>query len=243
MSNNQQPPQLPPEAPRQIPPQQPQYQQPQYAQNQNWNNPIPPKKGLSTGAKIGIGIAAFFVFCVIMSLIFGDKDSLKNAANGKNDETTAKWEKIAIEDSTKLENGYFSISNMQNANDFNKKFIELQALGFKHTPKEVTDSSIITFVNRNAFKAQNMFDDSLTIYRNQFTKILENDFWEDNIKIKTQNGGKVIWFIGGLFANNKNIKDFQEKMGPKLKELGYTRACYKWADISSAEYTYYDLDK
>lgn len=236
MSNNQIPPQLPPEAPQQVPPQMPQYQP-----NPNWNNPKPPKKGASVWKILLIILACFIGLGIIATMCDDNKNGL--SSNSNLDEKTSKWQEIAIKDSTNLNNGYFSTSQMSDFDTFVKRFKELEIISLKHTPKEVTDSSVIKFVNRNSYNALGMLNDSITNYRNQYTKILEDKLWPDNIKVKTQNGGKTLWLIGGFFANNRNILEFQKASEPMFKALGYKRICYKWADISSAEYTYYDLDK
>ena len=110
--NNQNPPQLPPEAPQQmppqLPPQQPQYQ-PQYQQPYPFNQP--PKKGMSTLAKVLIGIGAFFVFIIVMSLIFGDDTTTETSGiSAELNEATKKWKDKAIEDSTHIANGYYAAS-------------------------------------------------------------------------------------------------------------------------------------
>ena len=76
-----------------------------------------------------------------------------------------------------------------------------------------------------------------------YTTILKDKLWLDNIKVKTENGGKTLWLIGVPFANNRYIAEFHNGMKPMFKALGYKRIYYKWVDVSSAEYNYFDLDK
>jgi len=241
---NQTPPQLPPKAPQQmppqLPPQQPQYQQPYqpYPFNQL------PKKGMSTLAKVLIGIGAFFVFIIVMSLIFGDDTTTETAGISANlNEATKKWKDKAIEDSTHLANGYYSAVAMSDFEVFIKRYHQLELMAVQQHPKEVTDSTVIRMGNRNANAAMDMLIDSITVYRNMYTQILKDKLWLDNIKVKTENGGKNLWLIGGLFASNRYIAEFHNGMKPMFKALGYKRIYYKWVDVSSAEYTYYDLDK
>ena len=245
MSKNQVPPQLPPEAPK-SPPQLPPQNQPQYQQPQHQYNHIPPKKKMSTGVKVLIGLGALFVFICIMAVIFGDDKTNQNdstAISSTLNEANKKWKDKAIMDSTNIADGYFASSSMTESEVFIKRYHELELLSLQQTPKDVTDSTIIRMGNRNANNAMGILIDSVNVYRNQFTKLLEKKLWMDNIKVKTQNGGKTLWLIGGLFASNRNISEFHNGMLPMFKALGYKRICYKWVDVSSAEYTYYDLDK
>lgn len=245
--NNQQPPlppqappQLPPQAPQQLPPQmpqqQPQYQQPyqQYPFNQQ------PKKGMSTLVKVLIGIGAFFAFCVIVSLFWGND---KTAVSAKQNEATQKWKDKAIEDSTQIANGYYAASAMSDFETFINRYHQLELMSLQHHPKEVTDSAVIRMGNKNTNDAMGILIDSATVYRNTYTKIIKDKLWLDNIKVRAENDGKNLWLIGGMFANNRNIAEFHEGMKPMFKALGYKRIYYKWADISYAEYTYFDLDK
>ena len=252
MSNNQIPPQLPPEAPQQVPPQmpqqniqyQPQYQQQYQPRPQYQPNPYPPKKKIPTGVKVIFVLGALLIFVVLMSAIFSDGNSndTTGGVTSLND-ATKKWKNKAFDDSLHISNGYFSASAMSDFETFIKRYHELELMAVQHAPNEVQDSTIIKSGNRNANDAMAMLTDSITVYRNQYTKVIEKKLWPDKIKVKTQNGGKTLWLIGGLFANNRNIMEFQKASEPMFKALGYKRICYKWADISSAEYTYYDLDK
>jgi hypothetical protein len=156
---------------------------------------------------------------------------------------TQEWKDKAIEDSTHLANGYYSAVAMSDFEVFIKRYHQLELMAVQQHPKEVTDSAVIRMGNRNANAAMDMLIDSITVYRNMYTQILKDKLWLDNIKVKTENGGKNLWLIGGLFASNRYIAEFHNGMKPMFKALGYKRIYYKWVDVSSAEYTYYDLDK
>ena len=240
------PPQLPPQAPKQMrpqmPPRQPQYQQPRNQQYNQINHP--PKKGIPTLAKIIIGICAFFGFIVVITMIFGDDTTTKKSGISDNlNETTKKWKDKAIEDSTHIADGYYAASAMSDFETFVKKYHELELMAIQQHPKEVTDSAVIIMGNKNANNAMGMLIDSTTVYRNMYTKILKDKLWLDNITVRPENGGKNLWLIGGLFASNRNIAEFHDGMKPMFKALGYKRIYYKWVDVSSAEYVYYDIDK
>lgn len=77
------------------------------------------------------------------------------------------------------------------------------------------------------------------IMRSTYVKIVKDKMWEENIKVSKQ-GPSTIQFVGGPFANNKSIKQFQEAASEQLNLLRFKQARYKWIDAED-EYTYYDL--
>lgn len=257
MNNNKIQSNLPPELPKQVPPQipsqQPQLQPtPEYQQQTQHEQNINKSLFFSNLSLKQKKTKKRDMFLIVLAIILGVGFTLFFMLNvNKNQQSTTvntnaktkSWYNKAIEDSTHLANGYFSTSVMNDFDTFIKRYNELEIMSIQSHPKEVTDSSIIRFGNRNANMALAILSDSNTVYRNKFTKILEKKLWVDNIKVKTQNNGKTLWLIGGYFASNRNILEFQKASEPMFKSLEYKRICYKWADISSAEYTYYDLDK
>lgn len=79
------------------------------------------------------------------------------------------------------------------------------------------------------------------LYRKQFAKIMDDKLWEENIDVNiTDTNNSTIWFIGGYFASNKNIKKFQEQIQDEVRLFGFKKTCYKWIKHTD-EYTYYDL--
>jgi len=95
----------------------------------------------------------------------------------------------------------------------------------------------------NFFKteAKKVLDKAKPLYRKHLVKIMADRFWEENIDVKaTGKDCTVLWFIGGHFASNKNIKNFQELILKEIKPFGFKRVCYKWIEHDD-EYTYYDL--
>ena len=260
--NNQQPPQAPQQQPpyQQPPagyqqPYQPQYQQPQYQQpyqqqpyQQQYQQPYqfnkPPKKGIPTIVKVLIGIGVFFVLCIIAGTSLGG-DNTNNTSNvaAEQTEATQKWKDKAIKVSTHIANGYYAASAMSDFETFIKKYHELELMAIQQPQSVIVDSTVIIMGNKNANNAMAMLTDSATVYRNMYTKLLKDKLWLDNIKVRAENGGKNLWLIGGLFASNRNVAEFHDGMKSMFKALGYKRIYYKWVDVSSAEYVYYDLDK
>lgn len=65
--------------------------------------------------------------------------------------------------------------------------------------------------------------------RKEYTKVVSKLMWEENITV-TDGGLKhrYINFTGGLFADNKNKKEFQSQVQEILKMFRYTQARYRW---------------
>lgn len=78
--------------------------------------------------------------------------------------------------------------------------------------------------------------------RDSYGPALRAFLWENNISAKTFGSGyRVIEFVGGTFASNRNIKEFQVNMSDILLQMRFKQSRYKWYNKAS-EYTYYDMD-
>lgn len=80
--------------------------------------------------------------------------------------------------------------------------------------------------------------------RDAYGPVLRKELWENDISAKTIGKGyKIIEFVGGVFAANRNIKSFQEGLtkSKALIILRFNRTRYKWYKRAD-EYTYYDID-
>lgn len=77
--------------------------------------------------------------------------------------------------------------------------------------------------------------------RDAYGPALRKVLWEHDITAKTFGSGyRTIQFVGGIFAANRNIADFQEKISNILQQLRFNEARYKWFKEED-EYTYYDI--
>lgn len=77
--------------------------------------------------------------------------------------------------------------------------------------------------------------------RNKYAKIVSQIMWESDIDVFVNGTGKkYINFVGGVFATNKNKKDFQTKLQEVLKMLRFNQARYRWYK-GEREYTYYTI--
>ena len=65
--------------------------------------------------------------------------------------------------------------------------------------------------------------------------------WENNIEVSSSGTGhKYITFTGGVFANNKNIKDFHNEISNVLRSFRFSKVYYKWYK-GAEEYSSGDL--
>ncbi len=77
--------------------------------------------------------------------------------------------------------------------------------------------------------------------RDAYGPAVRKALWEHDISARTIGEGyKTIEFVGGIFAANRNIKEFQQNISEVLHQLRFKQSRYKWYKGAS-EYTYYDI--
>ena len=77
--------------------------------------------------------------------------------------------------------------------------------------------------------------------RKQYAKIVAKKMWENDIEVSANGTGKrYINFSGGVFAANKNKKDFQTQVQEVLNMFRFNQARYRWYKGES-EYTNYTM--
>ncbi len=77
--------------------------------------------------------------------------------------------------------------------------------------------------------------------RKKYAKVVSSKLWESNIEVHSNGSGhRIINFTGGLFANNKNKKDFQEQVHEILTMFRFSQARYRWYK-GEDEYTYWKI--
>ena len=77
--------------------------------------------------------------------------------------------------------------------------------------------------------------------RKKYAKIAAQIMWESDIDVSVNGTGKkYINFAGGIFATNKNKKDFQIKLQEVLEMYRFNQARYRWYK-GEREYTYYTI--
>lgn len=77
--------------------------------------------------------------------------------------------------------------------------------------------------------------------RANYAKVLKNKLWEEDIKVQNFGSRKTtLQFTGGIFASNKNKKDFQTTLSQTFRDFRFKRVNYKWYEYDD-EYTYYTI--
>lgn len=79
------------------------------------------------------------------------------------------------------------------------------------------------------------------IMRKEYAKVVANKLWENDIEVSANGTGrKYINFTGGIFAANKNKKDFQTELHEILTMFRFKQSRYRWYK-GADEYTYYTI--
>lgn len=77
--------------------------------------------------------------------------------------------------------------------------------------------------------------------RKQYAKIVAKKMWENDIEVYANGTGKrYINFTGGVFAANKNKKDFQSQLNEILTMFRFKQSRYRWYK-GEDEYTYWTI--
>lgn len=78
--------------------------------------------------------------------------------------------------------------------------------------------------------------------RKAYGELMGKTLWEHNIEVKVFGAANgTMELVGGMFANNANIKDTQQTLHEMLKLLRFDRVNYKWFKYDD-DYTYYKVE-
>ncbi|WAC03378.1 hypothetical protein N7U66_07550 [Lacinutrix neustonica] len=78
--------------------------------------------------------------------------------------------------------------------------------------------------------------------RKEYAKIMADKLWSNDINVYSSGfGSTYINLTGGIFAANKNKKDFQNQIRESLKMYRFKQARYRWYK-GDDEYTYWSLE-
>ena len=76
--------------------------------------------------------------------------------------------------------------------------------------------------------------------RKRYVNVASEKLWEEDVYIHSSGRNNTyINFTGGIFASNKNIKNYQEKLYDILAKLKFKKSKYRW--YKGGDYTYYEL--
>ena len=79
--------------------------------------------------------------------------------------------------------------------------------------------------------------------RDEYAKVVNRNMWENDIDVYANGtGNRYINFSGGIFATNKNKKDFQEQLYEVLTMFRFNQARYRWYKEAD-KYTYWTMYK
>lgn len=192
-------------------------------------------------------VGGYILFWLIGASAFSDDiaDMKKEKAEAaKQDSIKAEQEvqnflvKEVKDDSIALAKGdYYALSENPTIDEIKellKKHNRIELHGGANNPER---ENTLIYVKAEENK---QWEKAMPSLRKAFVKITKEELWESDIDVYDSNGGKTIWFVGGQFAANRNIKKYYEGFEKILKQLGFKRACFKWIKHAD-EYTYYDL--
>lgn len=107
--------------------------------------------------------------------------------------------------------------------------------------RNTNDRAIVSLANKLKSKVSRLQIRELPKLRSEYAKKAAKVMWENDIEVFASGyGNKYINFTGGLFAANKNIKDFQTNVHETLEEFRFTQARYRWYE-GDDEYQYYTI--
>lgn len=184
-----------------------------------------------------------FVSFIICGIIANSSDD-SNHQEGKAEKGSAEWVAVTLDslrkDSVRLAN--FKEDTIQSIDKHHILSVAGMFTGYRLPDSTERANEQIRSLYMNNDKAAKMLGKKyFKALRVQYGKLLANDAWESDIDVSVSGKNKdVITFTGAMFAANRNIKEFQEKIAPHLIIMHFKRSCYKWVK-SDSEFTYYDL--
>jgi hypothetical protein len=103
------------------------------------------------------------------------------------------------------------------------------------------DPKIKSLVKQLRPKVARLQTKEFPIMRKEYAKVVGNKLWENDIEVSANGTGrKYINFTGGIFAANKNKKDFQTELQEILTMFRFKQSRYRWYK-GADEYTYYTI--
>lgn len=100
----------------------------------------------------------------------------------------------------------------------------------------------ITLLKQFKSKLSSVQSSAFPKLRDAYGPAARNALWEHDLSAKTFGTGfRTIEFVGGTFAANRNIKEFQTNISDVLHKLRFKQSRYKWYKEAD-EYTYYNIN-
>lgn len=105
------------------------------------------------------------------------------------------------------------------------------------------DKEIKVLVSELKLKVKKIQKLEFPILRKEYVKLIANLMWENDITVTASGrSNKYINFSGGIFAANKNKKDFHNEIKEVLKMFRFSQARYRWYEGKS-DYTYWIVEE
>jgi hypothetical protein len=200
-----------------------------------WKN-----SSISKGWKIGVTI---FIALVVYVNIVG-KEETNNKEEVPN--ITSNTENNDVENISKqIENELKSFDKPFERGNIGYKGMIIMFRSYSvivSKAKQTNNKEIISKADELYKKALKLQQKELPKMRKEFCDDIGAKLWEENITVICKGSNNTtIELIGGIYANNKNIKSSQENISETLNALKFKRVNYKWIKHDD-EYTYFDLD-
>ncbi|MCT4616193.1 MAG: hypothetical protein N4A49_15150 [Marinifilaceae bacterium] len=107
--------------------------------------------------------------------------------------------------------------------------------------EKLEDPKINSLVKQLRLKVARLQTKEFPIMRKEYTKLVGNQLWENDIDVSANGTGrKYINFSGRIFAANKNKKNFQTEIHEILTMFRFKQSRYRWYK-GADEYTYYNI--
>jgi vacuolar-type H+-ATPase subunit I/STV1 len=179
----------------------------------------------------------------LMSMTEAEKIKLKEAEEKKK----AEEEKAATKEQLKRE-----IESINEGVDFSSyrgtiDALQLEIALFATWTKIIEDAEIYedeainNLTQQLKSKVASIQIREFPILRKEYTKIVASKLWENDIEVSSNGtGNRYINFTGGVFAANKNKKDFQNEIHEILTMFRFNQARYRWYE-GQDKYTYWSV--
>lgn len=193
----------------------------------------------------------------IQNVVLGDNDISKYNVNNKGNELreqywTDQTQKIEEEKKNASINSLKSeIESLKNIDfnlyrgsyeDINSELSLFKRLGDLVSIYEYSDNNELEMLCGKLKKmlVSSQVSEFINI-RKEYGRIAKEKLWEHDIKV-TFSGSRntIINFTGGIFAANKNKKDFNDEIYDVLKKYRFKEVRYRWYE-GSDEYTYWNV--
>ncbi|MCL2328939.1 MAG: hypothetical protein FWC39_10585 [Bacteroidetes bacterium] len=203
-------------------------------------------KNKSNFKAIVIAIISLCVFCISCG-----SDGKNQVEQEVTQEVVKSPEELKQELKEKLEMEIKSIEDGIDFSSYHKaqkvEELQIELILFSAWWKTIKDGSasddkeINNLSEKLKNKVVNIQAKEFPILRKRYSEILHNLMWEHDIYVTVSNkGNNHINITGGIFAANKNIKEFQDNIHSVLKMFRFNQSRYRWYKGAS-EYTYYTI--